>query len=73
MRRVSLAMWSCWAFASSTRLRTFSAASPVYRASYAGLLKVFFDLFPQDALAGRIGVPILTGASPAHLAISGWI
>ncbi len=42
------------------------AASPVYRATYAGLLKVFFDLFPQDALAGRIGVPILTGASPAH-------
>src|SRR5260221_10562706 len=35
------------------------AASPVYRATYSGLLKVFFDLFPQDALAGGIG-----GAGP---------
>ena len=42
------------------------AASPVYRATYSGLLKVFFDLLPRDALAGRIGVPILTGAGPAH-------
>jgi len=40
--------------------------TPVYRAAYSGLLKVFFDLFPQDALAGVVAVPIATGASPAH-------
>ena len=42
------------------------ASTPVYRASYSGLLKVFFDLFPQDGLAGKIGLPIVTGASPGH-------
>ncbi|MBI4420722.1 MAG: NAD(P)H-dependent oxidoreductase [Gemmatimonadetes bacterium] len=43
------------------------ASSPVYRATYSGLLKTFFDLLPQDALAGKIAVPILTGGGPAHL------
>src|SRR5262249_44782213 len=43
------------------------ASSPVYRATYSGLLKVFFDLLPQDALVGKIAVPILTGGGPAHL------
>jgi len=47
--------------------RLVIAASPVYRATYSGLLKVFFDLLPQDGLAGKIAVPILTGGSPAHL------
>ena len=41
-------------------------ATPVYRASYSGLLKVFFDLFAQNALAGAVGIPIATGGSPAH-------
>ena len=47
--------------------RIVVASSPVYRASYSGLLKVFFDLLPQEALEGKIGVPILTGGSQAHL------
>jgi FMN reductase len=42
------------------------ASTPVYRATYSGLLKLFFDLLPQDAFAGKIGLPIVTGASPAH-------
>jgi FMN reductase len=42
------------------------ASSPVYRATYSGLLKTFFDLLPQDALAAKVGVPILTGATVAH-------
>lgn len=40
--------------------------TPVYRASYSGLLKVFFDLLPQDSLIGKIGVPIVTGHGQAH-------
>lgn len=42
------------------------AATPVYRATYSGLLKVFFDLLPQDALVHAVAVPIATGASPLH-------
>jgi len=41
-------------------------ATPVYRASYSGLLKSFFDLLPQDALAGKTAILIATGGSPAH-------
>jgi FMN reductase len=40
--------------------------TPVYRASYSGLLKVFFDLFAMDALDGKIAIPIATGGGPAH-------
>lgn len=41
--------------------------SPVYKASYAGLLKVFLDLLPMDALTGVPVLPILTGGSTAHV------
>lgn len=41
-------------------------STPVYRASYSGLLKVFFDLFPQDALAGTVAIPLATGGGPGH-------
>jgi FMN reductase len=47
--------------------RVFVASSPVYRATYSGLLKVFFDLLPVDALRGVAAIPIMTGGSPAHL------
>lgn len=46
--------------------RVIVASTPVYRATYSGLLKVFFDLLPQDGLAGKVGLPIVTGASPGH-------
>jgi len=42
-------------------------STPVYRATYSGLLKVFFDLLPPDALAGKVAIPIATGGGPAHL------
>lgn len=41
--------------------------TPVYRATYTGQLKAFFDLFPQDALRGRAVGLVATGASLAHL------
>ena len=43
-----------------------AASTPVYRATYSGLLKVFFDLFQVNALAGKTGLAIATGGSPAH-------
>lgn len=48
------------------RARIVVAGTPVYRATYSGLLKVFFDLLPQDSLIGKIGVPVVTGHGPAH-------
>ncbi len=48
------------------RARVVVAGPPVYRATYSGLLKVFFDLLPQDSLAGKIGIPIVTGQGSAH-------
>ena len=42
------------------------AATPVYRATYSGLLKVFFDLLPVSALVGKVGIPIATGGSASH-------
>jgi FMN reductase len=42
------------------------AASPTYRALYTGALKAFFDLMPQSHLVGKVCVPVLTAASPAH-------
>jgi FMN reductase len=40
--------------------------TPVYRASYSGLLKVFFDLLTPDALAQKVAIVVATGAGPAH-------
>lgn len=42
-------------------------ATPVYKASYSGLLKSFLDLLPQSALAHKPVLPLATGGSLAHL------
>jgi FMN reductase len=41
-------------------------ASPTYRATYTGLLKLFLDLLPQDALAGVTAYPLMLGAGLTH-------
>jgi FMN reductase len=41
-------------------------ASPTYKATYTGLLKVFFDRYGNNGLAGTVGVPVMTGAAPIH-------
>lgn len=41
-------------------------ASPTYKATYTGLLKVFADLLPSGALEGVTAVPLLVMASTAH-------
>lgn len=50
----------------TTRAGIVVAGTPVYRATYSGLLKLFFDLLPQDCLVGKIGVPIATGHAAGH-------
>ena len=54
------------ALEAATRARIIVAGTPVYRATYSGLLKLFFDLLPQDSLIGKIGVPLVTGHGAAH-------
>lgn len=41
--------------------------TPIYKASYSGLLKVVLDVLPQFALAGKVVLPLATGGSPAHV------
>jgi FMN reductase len=40
--------------------------TPIYRASYTGQLKAFFDLLPRDALAGSVTGLIASGAVADH-------
>ena len=42
-------------------------ATPIYQASFSGLLKTFLDLLPQDALRGKSVLALGTGGSAAHL------
>jgi FMN reductase len=41
-------------------------ASPTYKATYTGLLKVFLDRFPHQGLGGVTAVPLMLGATTAH-------
>lgn len=42
-------------------------ASPVYKASFTGVLKTFLDLVPQKGFQRKIIVPIFIGGTIAHL------
>lgn len=41
--------------------------SPVYKASYSGVLKALLDLLPQDAFAHKVVMPMMTGGTKSHL------
>jgi FMN reductase len=41
--------------------------TPIYKASYSGLLKSLLDLLPQHALHGKAVLPLATGGTTAHL------
>jgi len=41
-------------------------ASPTFKATYTGLLKLFLDQFPADGLVGVVAVPLMLGAGPGH-------
>jgi FMN reductase len=42
-------------------------STPIYKASYTGVLKALLDLLPQKALVGKVVLPIATGGTIAHL------
>jgi FMN reductase len=41
-------------------------ASPTYKGSYTGLLKLFLDLVPSDGFAGMLAFPVMLGAAMGH-------
>jgi FMN reductase len=41
-------------------------ATPIYKAAYSGLLKLFIDALEPEALAGKIVLPVATAATVAH-------
>ena len=41
-------------------------ASPTYKATYTGLLKLFLDHVPAGGLDGVTAVPLMLGAAPNH-------
>ncbi|MBL0943911.1 MAG: NADPH-dependent FMN reductase [Hydrogenophaga sp.] len=47
--------------------RAVVVATPVYKAAYSGVLKVFLDLLPQSGLKGKAVLPLATGGSPHHM------
>ncbi|RJK95456.1 NADPH-dependent FMN reductase [Vallicoccus soli] len=42
-------------------------ATPAYRGSFTGLLKLFLDGLPPGALEGALAVPLVVAGSPGHL------
>jgi FMN reductase len=55
------------AVASAAASDLLIVASPTYKASYTGVLKVFLDQFAgQTGLAGVVTIPLMLGAGPAH-------
>ncbi|HET6652476.1 MAG TPA: NAD(P)H-dependent oxidoreductase [Nocardioides sp.] len=55
----------------STRQRVADAgvlvvATPSYKGSFTGLLKLFLDGLPAGALAGTVVVPVVVAGSPVH-------
>lgn len=46
--------------------RHLVVATPSYKGTYTGLLKLFFDRFPHLGLEGVAALPIAVAASPAH-------
>lgn len=54
------------AIATVRQADTLIVASPTFKATYTGLLKLFLDQFPPDGLAGATAFPLMLGAGPAH-------
>ena len=49
-------------------------ASPVFKATFTGLLKSFLDRAPMEGLDGTVAVPVMVGAAPNHaLAVDAYL
>ena len=43
--------------------------SPVFQASYSGIIKTFLDLLPQKSLRNKNILPLMLGGTYAHLLV----
>lgn len=48
--------------------RVLVVATPSYKGTFTGLLKVFLDRLGHEALRGTLAVPVAVAGSPAHVA-----
>ncbi|MBC7682990.1 MAG: NADPH-dependent FMN reductase [Ferruginibacter sp.] len=55
------------AVAMVARAQAIVVATPIYKAAYSGVLKLFLDLLPQTAFKGKTVLPLATGGSPNHM------
>jgi FMN reductase len=55
------------ALASVERAQAVVIGTPIYKASFTGVLKTFLDLLPQFAFANKTILPLATGGTPAHI------
>lgn len=53
-------------FADVRAARLLVVATPTYKGTYTGLLKIFLDRFGHRELAGVVAVPVAIAASEAH-------
>lgn len=44
-------------------------ATPIYKASYTGVVKCFLDMIPQKGLVGKATLPVVIGGTLAHLLV----
>ena len=62
--------WSSAAVKEQTQALSASSlaviATPVYKATYTGLLKSFLDWFATTGLSGVTAIPVMVGGSPGH-------
>ncbi|MFC6280675.1 MULTISPECIES: NADPH-dependent FMN reductase [Polaromonas] len=55
------------AIAQVAKAQAIVVSTPVYKAAYSGVLKVFLDLLSQTALKDKTVLPLATGGSPHHM------
>jgi FMN reductase len=48
------------------QLDVLIVASPTYKASYTGVLKLYLDQIPPNGLSDIVGLPLMLGAGPSH-------
>jgi FMN reductase len=54
------------AIASLQQADLIVVASPTFKATYTGLLKLFLDQIPANGLKGKIAFQLMLGAGPGH-------
>jgi FMN reductase len=43
--------------------------TPIYKATFTGLLKLVFDALPHESLRGKVAIPVIVGAWQGHFLV----